>query len=332
MRRTSTRVARAFDIGIDIGSANAVVASSRRGVLFDEPSCVAFESGDRRPSAFGYEAALTAGKSGDRLVVVHPMSRAKAMDADALHCLFSYIFESLDATDVEYRSASIAVSTDLTSSEQSMIARILTEIGVKQSFFVADIVAASLVDRHRRDPEKPTAVIDIGAEVTSWGLVEAGVLKEFATWDFGVKDLSQDLSSLMQRRYGLGLANSQAESIIASVGCRGYREQGLTARIGAKNMATGTPVAHMVLATDVVDAIGGCIEDLSLRLKRCFDGLPERTARSLIDAEVALVGGGALVPGLAQELHARLGFPMAVDASPLHTTALGAARMLVCCD
>jgi rod shape-determining protein MreB len=326
VRRASTNVVRTNDLGIDIGSANAVVASASRGVLFDEPSCVAFESRDRRPAAFGYEAAAAAGRSGDRFFVVRPLSRAKPIDIDALHSLLLHVVRTLKAADVRYRSASIAVATALTPSERSAIRRIWTELGVKEVVFVPDVVAAAFADRQRRDPEKPAAVVDIGAEVSSWGLVDGGVLKEFATWELGARDLSEDLIGLLQRRYCIRLAKCQAESVISSVGCRGRREPGLTARVGAKSLPSGAPLASMVSATDVLNAIGGRIVDLSIRLSRFFESLPEATLRCLLDSGVQLVGGGALVPGLAEELHARTGLPMVLASHPLHTAALGAAR------
>jgi actin-like ATPase involved in cell morphogenesis len=261
---------------------------------------------------------------------VRPLSKAKPIDIDALHSLLLHIVRTLKAAHVECRSASIALTTALTPSESSTMRRIWTEVGVKEVFFVPAVVAASLVDRRRRDPELPTAVLDIGAEVTSWGLVEGGVLKEFAAWEIGAKNLSEDLKGYLQRRYSIRLANSKAESLIASLGCRSRREPDLAARVGAKSLLSGAPLAHLVSAADVLDAIDGRIDDLSIRLRACLERLPEAMLRCLIDSGIGLVGGGALVPGLADELYSRTGFPIVPDSHPLHATSLGAARALVC--
>jgi rod shape-determining protein MreB len=329
-RKTGTGVLRAPDVGIDIGSANTVVASADRGVLFDEPTCVAFDSRDRRAIAFGYEAAAAAGKVGDRLIFVRPVSRARPVDADTLHSLLSHVVRALDAKGVRYRIASIAVPMTISPSERSTIERIATEVGVAEVHFVAGVVAASRAAQSACDPEKPAAIVDIGAEVTSWGLVEGGAVKDGATWPIGTRDFSDDLTRLVQRRYGIRLARSQAEAVITSVGCRGWRDSGLEARVGGKSLFSKTPVTHMVSAEEVADAIGGRIGDLSVRLKRAFDGLPESTLRGLVDGGVGLCGGGALTPGLAEALHARTGLPIVVATLPLHVNAIGAARALVC--
>lgn len=330
-RRASTSVVRTFDVGVDIGSANTVIASAGRGVLFDEPTCVAFASRADEAVAYGFDAASAIGKSGDRLLVVRPISRAKPIDIDALHSFLTHVVKTLKGGEIRCDSASVALGTVLTSREQSAIRHVWKELGVTDIYFVPDVVAASRGERRRGDLETITAVLDIGAEMTTWGLVENGVLKQSVTWEIGVSDLTTDLVSFLQRRYGLRVAESQAAAVISAIGLRGRSEADLSLRIAGKRDTSGSPTTQVITALDVFDAVIGQIDDLAMRIKRSIERLPESTLRNLMDSGVHFVGGGALMPGLGDDLHERVGLPIRIAEDPLRATALGAAETLVCC-
>lgn len=329
VRRSSPAALRSLDLGIDIGSANLVVASARHGLLFDEPTCVALESKGGRVAACGYEAAAVGGKTADRLRIVHPFARSRPTDPDALHSLLMHMIDSVRETGASCRSAFVAISPLLSASERSLLQRIVSEIGISEVSFVEGIVAASHFTRRVRDSEKPVVMVDIGAEISSWGLITCGELTEHHTWEFGTRDFASEFCKLMERRYGLLLAQSQAESVMISLGCRGWNYPGLSAKIHAKSKHSGVPVAHTVWAGDVIDAISGFVFELSERLQRFLKSLPESVMRNLVESGVELCGGGSMIPSLESEVASRIGLPVVVGSAPLHAVALGAAQRLI---
>src|SRR5690606_25954447 len=99
LRCTRVIATAASDVGIDIGSANTVVASAHSGVLFDEPTCVAVNITDRAPVVFGHEAAAATASDRvrERLEVVRPINRARVADVEAFASFLKHIVNTVDA-------------------------------------------------------------------------------------------------------------------------------------------------------------------------------------------------------------------------------------------
>src|SRR3954454_21470962 len=73
------------DIGIDLGTANTVVSSVRRGILFDEPTVMLLRRGGARRErvlAVGQEAADLLGRAPSSFVAVRPLHDGVVTDLE----------------------------------------------------------------------------------------------------------------------------------------------------------------------------------------------------------------------------------------------------------
>ena len=62
------------DIGIDLGTANIVIAVSGKGVVLNEPSVIAVNKRTNKILAVGKKAYRMVGKSPDYISVIRPLS------------------------------------------------------------------------------------------------------------------------------------------------------------------------------------------------------------------------------------------------------------------
>ena len=60
------------DLGIDLGTANVLVSISNKGIVYREPSVVAFKTNTEEVVAFGNEAKEMLGRAPDIIKVVRP--------------------------------------------------------------------------------------------------------------------------------------------------------------------------------------------------------------------------------------------------------------------
>ena len=61
------------DIGIDLGTANTLVYVKERGIVLQEPSVVAIQSGSNRVLAVGAEAKRMLGRTPGSIIAIRPM-------------------------------------------------------------------------------------------------------------------------------------------------------------------------------------------------------------------------------------------------------------------
>ncbi|WP_374688461.1 rod shape-determining protein, partial [Promineifilum sp.] len=62
-----------LDIGIDLGTANTLVAVRDKGIVINEPSWVAINKRTRRPLAIGAEAREMVGRTPGDIVAIRPL-------------------------------------------------------------------------------------------------------------------------------------------------------------------------------------------------------------------------------------------------------------------
>ncbi|MBP5580874.1 MAG: rod shape-determining protein, partial [Ruminococcus sp.] len=71
-----------MDIGIDLGTANIMITMGDRGIVFYEPSVVAFNKRTDEIVAVGMEAYRMIGKTPDYIAVIRPLSDGVISDYD----------------------------------------------------------------------------------------------------------------------------------------------------------------------------------------------------------------------------------------------------------
>ncbi|HIE38190.1 MAG TPA: rod shape-determining protein, partial [Anaerolineae bacterium] len=62
-----------LDIGIDLGTANTLVAVRGKGIVINEPSWVAIERGSKKVLAIGAEAKEMVGRTPSNIIAIRPL-------------------------------------------------------------------------------------------------------------------------------------------------------------------------------------------------------------------------------------------------------------------
>jgi rod shape-determining protein MreB len=81
--RRDTQLARGGDLGVDLGTANTLVHVRGRGIVLNEPSVVALDSGSGEVRAVGAEAREMIGKTPANIFTVQPLAGGVVGDFDA---------------------------------------------------------------------------------------------------------------------------------------------------------------------------------------------------------------------------------------------------------
>lgn len=81
------------EIGIDLGTANILVYSKNKGIVFNEPSVVALDTETKKVLSVGVEAKAMIGKTPKRIVVKQPLKNGVIADYDLTTEMLRYIFK-----------------------------------------------------------------------------------------------------------------------------------------------------------------------------------------------------------------------------------------------
>ena len=82
------------DIGIDLGTANTLVAVRGRGIVIDEPSVVAIDRQNRSVLAIGAEAKTMVGRTPAHIVAVRPLRDGVISDFEVTERMLQYFIRT----------------------------------------------------------------------------------------------------------------------------------------------------------------------------------------------------------------------------------------------
>src|SRR4026208_1196614 len=81
------------DMAVDLGTANTLVYVRGKGVLLDEPSVVALNSGTGEVLAVGHEAKRMIGRTPDNITAVRPLKDGVIADFDSTEQMLRFFIQ-----------------------------------------------------------------------------------------------------------------------------------------------------------------------------------------------------------------------------------------------
>ena len=94
------------------------------------------------------------------------------------------------------------------------------------------------------------------------------------------------------------------------------------------DLVTGLPKTIITTTEEVRDALEEPVATIVDAVKVTLDRTPPELAADIMEQGIVITGGGALLHGLAQRLHAETGMPIVIAENPLHSVALGSGQSL----
>jgi len=164
--------------------------------------------------------------------------------------------------------------------------------------------------------DREVAVIALGGIVVSRSIRVAG------------DELDEEIIRYAREKYNLLVGERMAEKAKMAIGSAYPLEQEQTMLLRGRNLLTGLPQSVEVSSVEIREAISGPIHIITEAVRNTLDETPPELVADLMEHGIALVGGGALVQGLAQRLSEETRMKVTVADEPLTCVAKGAGRVL----
>jgi rod shape-determining protein MreB len=317
--------------GIDLGTANTVVCSPRRGVVLDEPSVMVLRDhvrGDRRPRPVlvGREARELIGRCPTGLQVVRPLRDGVIVDLEAARAFVVGLLARLSAPAWERvrPRAVIGVPAGATALERRALLEVADEAGLRHAELLPEPIAGAV--GCGIDPLEARAhmVVDVGggtSEVTSFCF--GGVLSHRSCRVAG-DEMTSALHRYLRAEHQLLVGELVAETIKCRLGANGD----LSTVVHGVDVASGRPRLLTVEADEVVEALRPTADAIVSTLAGALDELPAQAVDDILADGVTVFGGCTLLHGFDKLLESTFGFPVRMAERPLGCVAEGAARCL----
>lgn len=315
------------DLAIDLGTTNTVVYARKRGIVVSEPSTVARNRDG--VVTVGSAAEAMAGRTPRGIEVVHPIRKRVVTDFDLAARLLEGVMALPGASRGFLRPRVVMPVSATLSSVESRAARESAQVaGAREVHLVPQSICGAIGVGLPAFEPAGNMIIDIGGGGTEVSVISLGEVTIVESTPVGGEALDQAIIRYLRTCYGLQIGARTAEQIKCNIESCCQVGSNAVFTVKGQDVVRGTPAAIELKSDEVVSALGEPIAAIIEVVRTAFLNTPAELAGDLFDRGGVVIGGGAKLPGLDQQLRESTGLPVFVAESAEQAVVMGAGQIL----
>ncbi len=317
------------DIAIDLGTANTLIYVKGRGIVLNEPSVVAVDKVTHRVLAVGSEAKAMLGRTPTGIEAVRPMKDGVIADFEKTEDLLRKLILKVQTRRFLVKPRVIVcVPSGITEVEKRAVRDSVEHAGARDTFLVAEPIAAAI--GVGLPVERPTGnmVIDVGGGTTEIAVMTLNGIVNDTSIRVGGDKMDEAIMQYVKRAFNLLIGDQTAEIIKIQVGSAYRLEQELEMEIKGRDLIGGIPKTIKITSVEVREALQEPVGAIVEALKQSLEKTPPELASDIVDRGIVMTGGGSLLRMMDQLLRETTHLPIRVADGALSAVVLGAGKIL----
>ncbi|AGM24962.1 rod shape-determining protein [Spiroplasma chrysopicola] len=305
-------------ISMDLGTSYTLVYVAGTGVVYNEPSIVAYRIKDNHIIAVGNEAYKMIGKGNKAIRIVRPMEDGVITDIRATEAQLRYIFNRLRiAKQLKGSIMLLACPSTVTELEKNALKRIATNLGADKVFVEEEVKMAALgggVDIY-----KPVGnlVIDSGGGTTDVAVLSSGDLVLSKSVKVAGNLFNEEILKYIRSQYGLEIGIKTAEIIKIEIGSLAKYSDERKIKIYGRDIVSGLPREIEVGPEEIREVLKVPVSRIIDLVVQVLEETPPELAGDIFRNGMTICGGGALIRGIDKYFEDTLQLPAKIGEQPL---------------
>lgn len=316
-------------MGIDLGTANILVAIKGQGIIVREPSVVAINLDTKEPIAVGNEAKEMIGRTPGNIVAIRPLKDGVIADFRSTQIMLKYFIDkAIKLSKFRRPRVLIGVPSDITEVERKAVIEAAQMSGASQIGIIEEALATAIGADLPVGEATGSMVIDIGGGTTDIAVISLGGLVISNSKRVGGDDFDASIIQYIRNKYNLSIGERTAENIKMTIGCAIKDLYDEEMNIKGRDLISGLPKTVTVTTEDIYSAIENPIQTIIESVKNVLERTPPELASDVMERGIVMTGGGALLKGLNHLVEKETGITCSIAEEPLDCVAKGTVMVL----
>jgi rod shape-determining protein MreB and related proteins len=317
------------DLGIDLGTANALVFSKEQGrIVVREPSVVAVEAFSGRVLAVGEEARKMLGRTPGDIRAVRPMKDGVIAHIETTEEMLRYFIRKAQSSKLIHPQVLVAVPSGITEVEKRAVKDSATNAGARLVRLIQQPMASAIgVGLPVGDPAG-NMIVDIGGGTCEIAIISLNGIVLSRSLRVGGDEFNGTIQEHMKRAHNLLIGERTSESIKIQIGSAYPLEQESTLEVKGRDLSSGLPKTITIRSEEIREALKTPLENILEAIRVTLNDCPPELAADLIDRGIMVAGGGALLRGIDRLIAQDTNLPVHVADDPLSAVAEGTGAAL----
>jgi rod shape-determining protein MreB len=321
------------DMGIYLGTANTLVSVRGGGIILNEPSVVAVNKDTEEVlldgMAVGNTAMAMLGQTPGSIKVIRPLKHGVLSDSGVVEIMLRYFISKVhDGRHWVKPQVVIAVPVGSTAVQRRAVIHSAERAGARKVYLINELVAAGLGVGLPVTEARGSLIVDIGGGTTEITVLSLAGAVVSTSLRIGGDDMDEAIVSHLRRYHNLLIGEQSAERIKLTIGSAFEMEQELSMEVKGHDTITGLPRRTTVTSIEIREALSQPVRLICESVRAVLEEAPPKISADLCDTGVTIVGGGALLFGIAEAVSDHLGVPARVAEDSHSAVARGTGIFL----
>ncbi|MFA5290344.1 MAG: rod shape-determining protein [Candidatus Izemoplasmatales bacterium] len=318
-------------LGIDLGTANLLVYVEQKGIVFNEPSVIAFDRESGKVVAAGRDAHEMLGKVHDKIQVIKPLRHGVISDMKAAKSLLTYVLQKVEnMTDkqLSMTTSVICCPSEVTKIERDVMVDLARNMGSPDVFIEEEIKAGALGSGIDIFESKGLMIVDIGGGTTDVGVLSFGDIVLSRTIRMAGNFMDNQIAKYIKTTRGIEIGELTAEKCKIDLATLRTDNNSLENRYAGRDIVKGIPRWVTVNAKEVREVLEPIFTEIVKLIAALLKDTPPELSADIYDRGIILTGGGSLIKGASEFISDRIHIPVRVVENPLTCVAEGTRFLL----
>lgn len=349
----------AFDLAIDLGTANTLVYVKGKGIVIHEPSAVAQHKKTKEILAIGRTAKEMIGKTPGNILAIRPLRDGVISDFEVAEGMLRYFIKKVHQTKqlfpprIPRPRVVIGIPSGVTEVERKAVVDAALRGGARKVYLLEEPMAAALGANLPVDKPQGSMIVDIGGGTTEIAVISLGGMvvgrslrvagnemdEQIVIWAKEEHDLligertAEEAKIAIGSAWGEGKSKVKSQSAKVEEGMEGGSE-GRSSKdnnmslLRGRDLGTGLPKQVSVSRVEIRRALQKPLRQIVFCVKEVIEETPPELLNDIARLGILLTGGSALLEGIDRLLAEETKMPIRVVDEPLTTVVRGCGKAL----
>jgi rod shape-determining protein MreB len=318
-------------LGIDLGTANLLVYLERKGIIFNEPSVIAFDRESGRIVAAGEDAHKMLGKVHSKISVVKPLRSGVISDMRAAKALLTYVLgkvENLTEKNLTKTTCVICCPSEVTKIERDVMIDLAAKMSITDVFIEEEIKSGALGSGVDIFKSKGVMVVDIGGGTTDVGVISFGDIVLSRTIRKAGSFMDDEIAKYVKKTQSVEIGELTSERVKMELGDLHTSAKSVTNKYAGRDMVKGIPKWVNLTTEEIQSVLVPVFDEIVKLIAAVLKDTPPELSADIFQHGILLTGGCSLMRGIEEYIGDRIQVPVHVVHNPLTCVAEGTKYLL----
>lgn len=323
-----------YDLAIDLGTANILVAIKDKGIVVREPSVVARHKKTKKVLAVGAEAKKMLGKTPATIEALRPLRHGVISDFDATEAMLSYYIKQVHERPQQWwpsiprPKVVIGIPSGVTEVERRAVQEAALDAGAREAYLIEEPMAAAIGANLPIQESKGSMVVDIGGGTTEIAVIALGGIVVNRSIRVAGDEMDLAIINFARLKHSLLVGEQTAEEVKIAIGSTFLSEENKQTVVRGRDLEAGLPKSLKLNASEIREALANVVNQIISGVKDVIEETPPEFIGDIMEQGITLAGGGAKVRGMDKLLAQEVKMPVWVADDPQTAVVRGALKLL----